>query len=429
MSFEKRRITLMDALEMGLLAVILNMNALKVVLRTTSNALTYLVFAAFAGVMLRRIVAGEYRLEFDRPVLGVLLVFLAGVAVSMVARGNLIEALPTLAKFLAGLVIAYLASLQTGENRRGSLMLTMLISAMYAVFLILQYSSVYNGLIKTEKFNYLNVTLPLGLGLSLALSLITCGKGSWGEKALCAGCVALQAAAMLKFNARGNLVFPVAVAIVLMVIVHRKDAKKLLAVGLAALILAAAAYFLILAFGSEKLLQRFTRILTDAEQEPRFLLYQYSIRRIAGNAEYLFGQGFDCSRGILKAAGFHESYPHNFVLELVGEMGLAGLALLCTAVVRLIRAEGVQAEAFLTAPDEEKGPRTRLFCLMNAGLLFYAMIFFKSYSIYDGYQLFIFLAMMLHPCAESVISMARAAIPERTARRGSPRGKEAQAPC
>ena len=395
---EKRRaFGVLDVLEMLFFALILNLNAVKVVTRINSTLLVYAVFILFAAVViLNKIQNDGLDFHVDNTMLLMLSLFVLAAIVSMVWTGS--DNFSELVKFVAGVIIAYLASQMKWQNQVGGLKTSLLFSFLYSIFLIVRYSWVYATYTSgtTGSLNYLVVTLPVGLGLSLALVFLTMTKTGVAEKVFYIAAIAVQAIALMQYPSRGNLIFPLVLTAVLLVYKNWTKPLRLIVSVIVIVLLVLAMFWATEAFGNDYLQVRMSRLFENQEQEKRVPLYGYLINYILDHMNYIIGQGFGNSSEVLKIGGFHEHYPHNFLLEIIGEMGIFGVALIGTVVVKLIISERRQIMYFREVDSDERKKQEAWFFAADAGLLFYAMTYFKSYSIYDGYQLFIFIAFMLH---------------------------------
>lgn len=382
---------------MTLFALILNLNALKIVTGINENGLVVGVFAAFAAVVvLNKIRTDGLNFRFDSTLLLVLAIFVMTAVISMVFTGA--NGIVALIKFLAGIVIAYLASQMRWTNRMGGLKISVATSLLYSVFLIVRYSWIYATYTSgsTGTSNYLVVTLPVGLGLSLALVLLTMTKTSPLEKVLYISAVVVQTIALMQYPARGNLIFPLVLTAVLLVYKNWNKPKFLFLSLLLIAVLSVGLFWITTTLGNSYLQYRMTRMFESQDQEQRIPLYGYYLGYIFDHMNYLLGQGFKNSAGVLVQGGFHENYPHNFLLEIIGEMGFVGIALLAVVGYKIIKGEYNQIKYFRELDIDDRKKQEGWFFAANAGLLFYLMTYFKSYSIYDGYQLFIFIAFMIH---------------------------------
>ena len=118
---EKRRTyTLLDVLEMVFFALILNLNAVKVVTKINNSLMTYAVFILFAAVVIfNKIQNDGLDFHIDNTMLLMLSLFVIAAIVSMVWTGS--DNFANLAKFVAGVAIAYLASQMKWRDRVGGL--------------------------------------------------------------------------------------------------------------------------------------------------------------------------------------------------------------------------------------------------------------------------------------------------------------------
>lgn len=390
-------------------ALILNLNAVKVVTKINNSLMTYAVFILFAAVVIfNKIQNDGLDFHIDNTMLLMLSLFVIVAIVSMVWTGN--DNFADLAKFVAGVAIAYLASQMKWRDRVGGLKISVLFSFLYSIFLILRYSWVYATYTgATGSSNYLIVTLPLGLGLSLALVFLTMTKTNIAEKVFYIAAIAIQTIALMQYPARGNIIFPIALTAVLLIYKNWRKPLRLIISLIVIVLLVFALFWATETFGNNYLQLRMTRMFEGQNQEKRVPLYGYFVNYILDNMCYFIGVGFGNSAEVLKIGGFHEHYPHNFLIELIGEMGIFGVALIAVVLVKLIISERRQLLYFRELDADQRKRQEGWFFAANAGLLFYAMTYFKSYSIYDGYQLFIFVAFMLHTETEAVPASIRAA--------------------
>ena len=118
---------MLDVLEMLFFALILNLNAVKVVTRINSTLLVYAVFILFAAVViLNKIQNDGLDFHVDNTMLLMLSLFVLAAIVSMVWTGS--DNFSELVKFVAGVIIAYLASQMKWQNQVGGLKTSLLFS-------------------------------------------------------------------------------------------------------------------------------------------------------------------------------------------------------------------------------------------------------------------------------------------------------------
>lgn len=395
MEFFKHKISVLFFLEELLLAIILNMNAVKVVLKTTGNSLTYVFFLMFVAVSIgQRFIIKDAKFPIDYELLFILFVFFVFAGLSTL-WSEIVAIGEKVLKFSLGIIIAYLAALMSEDSRLKAFQISLFISTFYGAYILFNYTGVYSAFIRSGIYNYLVITLPLGLGLSFALVIIMItDTGLWMKLCLVLSIV-IQTLALIKFAARGNLIFPIILTAGMLIYKNRRNPKLLLVSIILVAGLIWMLYFVTIKYGDELLVYRLTRLFEGGKQEKRLPLYRYYITYIFEHANYVIGQGFGAASKVLADGGFHESYPHNFILELVGENGLVGIALIIFIFVRLLQSEYRYLGGNISICDNEE-VTNQVFAITNAGLFFYLLTYFKSYSIYDGYQLFIFVSMMLN---------------------------------
>jgi hypothetical protein len=376
-----------------LLALILNLNGLRV-MTGRITFLSYLLFVLFGLV-----VFATYLIEKRSwPAVNLPLAATAALAFVWAAASVFLKGggdgfgLGNLLKFAASLAVAFLAAQLDERQRVRTMQLTLGIGVFYALYATVEYPFIFPNYVVPKIFNYLDVTLPMGLSLAISLTLLLMGGESRREIALYFGAACMQMLGLLQYSARGNLLFPLLVVLLLlgvMAVVDRRQRLRNLA--LIGIIIVAAAGFILL-FANSRLLRRLTSLISSPGEEKRLALFCHYCHSIATPKTLLLGLGFGQSRGILLAGGFEYSYPHNFALELVGELGLAGIALLVTSLVVMIRSVRIHLRKI--SQRQEGSLFLKSFLFSSAGFLYYLMNFSKSYSIFDGYQLFIFVALL-----------------------------------
>lgn len=339
----------------------------------------------------------------DRGIAFAVALFLLGASISLFSDR---ETEVKFIKFVFGILIAYLAAQLKDDARTAGIKTSVFISSLYAVYLLMNTSRVLQMISgRFGTFNYLDVTLPLGLGLSFSLVLTFLIEKRMPVKILYLGLSILQTLAISQFRARGNILFPFMIVIFLLLLKDTKKLRQRLFNLLIAAVIIAVAVTLVMRYANVALV---TRLLnTNVSNESRIPLYKFYLSYILHNFRFISGIGFLNSVNVLHKAGFHESYPHNLLLELIGEMGFIGIILVTTVGVKLVKNElrRMRYQRSLSGVNSEEYDRQMTqFFLLNAGFLFYFMSFMKSYSIYDGYQLFIFIAMLKFKKGVEIVS-------------------------
>jgi len=377
-----------------LLALILNINGLRLFMGNNVNLFSYALFFLFGLA-----IAGSHLLQkrgkpiLNRRVAVALAITLVWCGVSILVNNG--AGFQNFIKFCICIVLAYLAAQLSDEQRLLAVKTSIAISAIYALYTIIDYQLIYNNYVVPNVYNYLDITLPVGLGLSFSMALLLVMKNSKRAVFLYVMTSVLQLFSLLKYSARGNLMFPLLSAIILLIYTGLTNKKRFLRNMLLIVAAGAVMFIFITQFANDYLINKLVRLFTSTESEARVGIYEYYWDYMTGTGSIITGIGFSQSGNILKAGGFLTmNYPHNFALELVGELGVVGLILIVLVGLEIFRAEKGWFRIF--QDDKPDGKQIMVFCFVNAGFLFYIMTFAKSYSIYDGYQFFIFIAMILH---------------------------------
>ena len=393
MNEQKTHLSVYQVLTALLLASILNLNIFRIVLRTSSNMISYPIFALFFILIL--IQNGKRtHFELNIPVAAAIFLYIAWSIVSLFMFGG--SYLREFIKFLICLVVGYLAGFTDRDTKNAAFSFSIILSALYSIYAIVYHNDIFRALIRNGSENYLTVTIPIGLGLTISLISLITEKESMTRRLICVSAALIQTFGLLNYSARGNLIFPFLVAGAFLVYESRSDLKSLLRNTLIILAGTAIAYYLFRNYASDKLVTRLTRLVSSVEQEGRVPIYRLFISDLWNNMRFLIGIGFGRSAELLKNNGFSELYPHNFILELVCEGGIFGVFLVIATLFEVIKAEKTIVWSVRNNHLVNDNKNSRTVYLTTSVLFFFILNYFKSYSIYDGYQMFICIAMILH---------------------------------
>ncbi len=388
-----RSITMVDKICAVLLALVFNLNAMSIIYVSMPSAVTYAVFVAFClSVMVSN--SRKSKIMINVPICFTLLLFLAWSFATMYLFGTKSES--RYLKFIICLMVAWFASTISVKTRLYAIRVSTLISTLYGVYVLSRNDYIYRRIISTHIRNRLDVTLPIGLGLMFALVGILISRET---RLLCMYyimCAAVQTVALLSFAARGNLIFPFATFLVLLFTDSRLNRRKVFQNLLLILGAAIAFVFLFYRYANSRLVTRMMRLFMETEEEGRVSLYKSYITSIIQHTYFLIGSGFGSSAQILENLGYLGfRYPHNLFLELIGEGGVFGISFILVVIVELQKKYKRIIREIRNINWDPFDAYTQHFYLISGGLLFYLMSYSKSYSIYNGYQLFIFIGMVL----------------------------------
>ena len=374
------------------LAFVLNLNSVTTVWPSQSNLLTALIFLAFFVTVLAS----------NSKIFSIRLHIPLAITISLYVLWSLFSFIlydanyyRVLLKFLICIIVAYLAGWMHEEAIITAFNVAIVLSSVFSLYAIARYRYIYNTLIVSGEGNRLTITLPIGLGLMLALVNIIIQRGAVFKQLLYIAAAIVQILALFNYDARGNLIFALAVFVVM--IIFDSMANKRVMIRNLLLLFAGIIIFLVMfrQYASVSMIYRMNRLFQATEDEVRIPIYKFYLNDIWRHYRFAIGSGLGRSVKVFEAGGFTERYPHNFALELIGEGGVFGIALILAALIEIIRAERQRLISLKKTLWDRKNLEVQLFFLLNGGLLFYALNYAKSYSIYDGYQLFIFIAMIL----------------------------------
>lgn len=375
-----------------LLALILNINGLRLFMGNNVNLLSYALFFLFGlAVAASHLQQKRGKLKLNNLIAAALAITLVWCLASIFVHNG--GGLQSFIKFCICIVLAYLAAQLRDEQRILAVKSSIAISTIYALYTIVDFYLIYNNFILPGVYNYLDITLPVGLGLSFSMTMLLVMKNSRRAVFLFAMASIMQLFSLLRYSARGNLLFPLLSAIILLIYTGLTSKKRFLRNVLLIVAAGAVMYAFITRFANDNLMYKLVNLFTSTESEGRLAIYEYYVDHLKNAGNFLIGIGFSQSGNVLNAGGFAYNYPHNFIMELIGELGVAGMLLIVVIALELFRAEKTWFRVLKeNAMDSNK---ILVFCFVNAGFLFYLMTFAKSYSIFDGYQFYIFIAMIL----------------------------------
>lgn len=227
--------------------------------------------------------------------------------------------------------------------------------------------------------NYLNATLTIGLIFTFSLISVFYYylKGDNWILLFWLGISFLLIMTLFQFSARGVLLFPPAIAILLLPLMGRKRILRstILFLFFCFLISFVVNYFIENSSGYT--LYHMQSLFESTEDETRFDVWSTSIFLIFDNLWFILGGGLNA----FKEEGI--SYPHNFFLQLIGEYGFWGL--LWIFVFILISFRFIKTILLMKHEQNEI-----MDYYVIGGFFYYFCTFSKSFSFYDALPLLIF---------------------------------------
>lgn len=287
-----------------------------------------------------------------------------------------------LCKYLVAIIIAILCLGFEIKKIKSLFFIIFFINFIFTLKILSNIDFVYSYM--AGSVNYLNMTLTLGLCLSLALSSVVLSilNKIRNRLLLFSSLTLFFFLAILPFPARGVMLFPPLIAIIIALINGKKHKLKLLSIfiGLAVIVLVGAYYFLQNA--SEYALIHMTNLFEDTEDESRIGLWATAFNAVFNNYWVFWGAGLNGFKLIM------DFYPHNIFVHLLADTGFVGFIGFSIFVYYIIikyinvgrRAPTDCAEAYH-------------WCFIS--FLYYLLTFCKSFSMYDSCPLLIMISLCL----------------------------------
>lgn len=373
-----------------LLSLVICINCIRVILGLgETTVLLYALFVWCAAVLIKRYskklshMIRRKKIIQSFVVVIALMVLYATVSMTWIPSN---EIYLTYLKFILSLVIGVLSVALPIEKIKEVIKWIIIVNLGYAFLLIINPSLA--DVAMGAGLNYLNATLPLGLALTLSLIMSLNAISNKGGLIISSFWLLISALffiALVGFVARGVLIFPPMIA-VLMFIFMKKEHKYtvwLLIPMFVGVLFIFYQYYLLNA--SDYAANRMMRFFEASDEEDRWELWSMAIKEIKDNYWYILGGGIDSFRYDSKI----HFYPHNIFIQVIGEYGLLGIIIsimiLGNVVKGFVRSKG---DAY------NLGESALLYCIMGS-FFYYTLTYCKSFSLYDGLPLFVIIAFCL----------------------------------
>lgn len=375
-----------------MLALLLNMNALRFVFKIHDDEggiLLYGIYVLYFASAFRHLLKRQHRAQSHVQITGICFVGCVIIALitSFFTSGNAIfEAV----KFVILFAILFVTFYIPGETIYRSINISIFINIIYSVIVIADPVGVNDYM--THSGNYLVLTLPLSLMLSITLNRLVCS--------IALGCNCVRSSifntlysvvlffGITGFASRSAYLFPFLCALIMPVIASKRHRGRLLKIYLLLAVFIGIAVYLFFNYANVFTVNRMIAFLSDVGSNVRVEIWRKCIDYIFNKGWFLLGGGINALENEI---GY---YPHNIVLQYVSEMGVIGLSLCVSATYAVYRSMKVYLTKQLTV---EKDPREALrFLDVLCAVLFLVMNFMKSFSIYDGLVLYTYMVFLFN---------------------------------
>lgn len=380
----KHYLNALENLDALLLALVLNVNVLRIFMGIQdTNLLLYMLYVFSILVLAwksgNRIIVMLGKNSTLRRVLYYIIYLLlySFVSLTWVSYAN---APISLLKFTVVLILSYLCIYIEKSRIKLVIFYFICINILYSIMFILSPGRVYS--LMGDGMNYLNTTLTLGC--SFSISLVSMVFAYFDRKLLIVALYGVLSVlffiALIGFAARAVLLFPPIILLSLMLFMGRRHMwKSFVAIAFVVILMIYAIdYFINNA--SDYTISRMTHLVEDSEDEDRWELWYKCISIMIDRMWFVFGGGIEA---------FHSRiyYPHNIFLQILGEFGIIPFAIFFSMILSVFK------YFYVLNKSKEILNKNTLFSVM-AAFVYYLMTFSKSFSMYDALPLFIMMALL-----------------------------------
>lgn len=383
-----KKINIFGNIPTMLLAAIISMNALRFIFGFyESGIIVYSIYFAFCSFSLLQY--GIHKESINQKVnvttlICIVMLIYALTTSVLIGSEAEIEALK-LAVLFVMIICIYLMPI---EKINQSIDYVLILNLVYSLIIVTNLKSV--DAYMTKGGNYLTLTLPLALSLTIVLTKFVCNLcfGGAGKKKLILNLLfsGIYFLAIMKFSARSSFLFPFICVMVISLVVSKGNKLKLIKIYLVLALVIYIGYRFFMQNADSYTMSRMMQLFQDFESEDRFAIWKNCIEIMINKGWFIIGGGINA---FVDETGF---YPHNFYLQYIGEMGIVGMIFCvnitytsCWFFFKRLR------EIF---EDKVGILDFTVFFEIVASLFFLFLTFMKSFSIYDGIVLYIFIAML-----------------------------------
>lgn len=383
-------------IECILLALIICVNCVRYMMGITeSNLVIYGLYLCFIGCFL--ITNYKYISKTVPRDLGIIIILSMIWTIYAVITGLMgnADTLLQAIKLLIMLTIAILIIWMPIEKILETMQWSLLVCTVYVVYILT--NSDYINTYLSRGSNYLILSLPIGLILTVMMARIVCIfffefslKKMWIYILLCV----LYFMALIKFSGRGSIIFPFIVVIILVMMLSKKNWGKFF-LGIVILVLVVyVAFQAFLENADPYTVDRMLRLFNQNQrgEEDRWFIWNQYIEYVIHNGWYIFGGGTGAS---VEQLGF---YPHNFYLQMIGEFGILGILISVYITIFIVKRE-LNTCKLIIKMKHLSDKYLMLHFEIIAGLLYLFLSYMKSFTIYDAGSFFIFIAFTIKICS------------------------------
>lgn len=370
----------LSIIEVLFLTLILNMNIVRTIIGIDQSIIYYLIYFMYVFTFFLHKFQFKNHIKISRfsLVIGFIIIYSFILCIPELALDIWIKLVLSIA---IGIRTFFLSKIQIIKVLR----YTIGINILFSLVCIFEFNFIFSR-ISNNTENYLNVSLPIAFSCNIVSTVLLLGLIIKNKKKYIISFFILVMG-LIRFSARGNIIFIliniIIISLMNLFIKSRKSIKKVI-ISFLFCIFIIFSYF---NFASDYDINRMNRIFTNINNEPRMILYAKYISHLCkyNFISIIFGQGLHSSYNVVGI------YPHNMFLEIFGELGLTGILSVFIFLIQMLK------NMFSKIVLKNLSYIDKRYILLGFSCFtFYLLIFNKSYSIYDGYQLFICIAILLN---------------------------------
>lgn len=371
--------SILNLIEIMLLTFILNMNIVRTITGIDQSIVYYFIYFAYIFTFFLYNFKFKDQIKISNYSLIIVFIIIYSFILCITEF-----ALEIWFKFLISIIIGVRTFLLSKTQIIKVLKYTIIINTIFSFICIFGFNFIFSRIANNTE-NYLNVSLPIAFSCNVVSTVLLLGIAT-KEKKLYVLFFLVLILGLARFSARGNIIFILVNIVIISIINIFIRSKKSIRKVIISIMFCLFIIYIYINFASEYDVNRMNRIFTNINNEPRMILYTkyISYLRQSDLVSIVFGHGLHSSYNILGI------YPHNMFLEILGELGIIGI---CSVLIFMIKL----CTNMLGEITKKIGNNNKKYILLGLSCFtFYLMIFNKSYSIYDGYQLFICMAILLN---------------------------------
>ena len=296
-------------------------------------------------------------------------------------------------KLFISCLIAFYAYMFSIKKIYNTINIIYLYNIFYAILLLITPARA-NRLMATGSLNYLNITFTLGLALTISLCVFICSLYKMlnlKTAIISVLSVVIFTIVTSHFNARGSLIFPILSALIILLIISMFNFKQTLFVLPIVCIVFIICFNVYYSNSSKYIYNRMMSLFNkeDIANNNRIIMWIRYLNEINDKNWFVLGGGPNSSRVYL---GY---YPHNIVLQLLGEYGILGLFVGSVSFFLILK------NIIIFLCEYRFLLRNKYLCVVFytsfGSTLYYFFSFMKSFSLYEIYPLLIF-ASFIYKC-------------------------------